>query len=103
MRLLYRPNHPHCNENGLVDASLVYDTPTGAAPFVISDTMDSTKHMADGQYYDSKSEFRKATKAYGCIEVGNDAQALPKPRKPVTLDKGARRDAIRRALYEHTK
>jgi hypothetical protein len=103
MRLVYRPNHPLCNENGLVDVNLVYDTPTGAAPFVISDNMDQTRHMASGKYYDSKSEFRKATKAYGCIEVGNDAQALPKPRKPVTLDRQARRETIRRAMYEHTK
>jgi hypothetical protein len=74
-------------------------TASGAAPGVISDNMDATRHMADGHFYTSKSKFRQATKAAGCIEVGNDP-AISRPRAPVKMDRGARRDAIRRAIYD---
>ena len=70
------------------------------APGVISDIMDPTLHHANGKTYESKKEFRAATKAAGCIEYGNDAQALPRPRKPIQMDRGQRRDQIRQALYE---
>jgi hypothetical protein len=73
---------------------------TDSAANVISDTMDSTRHMADGNYYESKSEFRKATKAAGCIEYGSEIPTLLKPRKPIPLDRAKRRDDIRRAIYE---
>lgn len=68
--------------------------------YVISDTMDATLHMADGKLYDSKQKFRAATKAAGCIEVGNEVSTITKPRKPVELDRGQRREALRRAFYE---
>ena len=42
--------------------------------YVISDTMPGTVHPVTGKMYDSKSEFRKATRAAGCVEVGNDVQ-----------------------------
>jgi hypothetical protein len=74
-------------------------TASGVAPGVISDNMDATRHMADGRFYTSKSKFRQATKAAGCIEVGNDP-AISRPRPPVKMDRGARRDAIRRAIYD---
>lgn len=41
------------------------------APRLIRDSMDPTWHPADGQIYDSKHKFRAATKAAGCIEVGD--------------------------------
>lgn len=44
------------------------------APFIISDTIDPTWHPADGRKYDSKSRFRRTTKAAGCTEVGNERQ-----------------------------
>ena len=66
-------------------------------PYVISDHMDPLKHHASGKVFDSKSEFRKETKALGMVEMGNDAI---KPRKPVTLDKRQRVEAIRKAIYE---
>lgn len=69
------------------------------APNVISDIMDPTKHMATGRMHTSKSEFRKDTKASGCIEYGNDA-SLTRPRKPVVLDRRERREAIKKAIYE---
>lgn len=72
---------------------------TGKLRGVISDEMPETRHMADGQYYTSKAKFRQATKAAGCVEVGNDP-AILRPRKPITLDRGARREAIQRAIHE---
>lgn len=71
----------------------------GVAPYVISDIMSEAQHMASGRFHTSKSEFRKDTKAAGCIELGNDP-ALYRSRKPVQLDRGQRREAIRQALYE---
>lgn len=72
----------------------------GTAPFVISDTMDSTRHMADGKYYSSKSEFRRVTKAHGCLEVGNETAYLNKPRARVKLDKGKRIHDIKQAIQQ---
>lgn len=72
----------------------------GQATFVISDEMDPTRHMADCKFYTSKAKFRQATRAAGCQEVGNEEVALLKPRNPVVLDRGRRRDDIRRAIYE---
>lgn len=82
----------------LVDKStVVYEG--GCGPYVISDEIDATRHMADGRHYTSKAKFRAATKAAGCVEVGTDA-AVTRPRKPILLDKGNRRDAIKRAIYD---
>lgn len=72
---------------------------TGAAPYVISDIMSETRHMATGRIHTSKSEFRKDTKASGCIEYGNDP-ALYRPKPYIPLDRGKRREDIRRSLYE---
>ena len=68
--------------------------------YVISDTMDATRHMANGKYYTSKAKFRAATKAAGCIEYGTETATLLKPRKPVTLDRAKRRDDIRHAICD---
>jgi hypothetical protein len=67
------------------------------APYVISDTMAPIKHMGTGQYLDSKSRFRQATRASGCVEIGNETV---KPRQPIKLDSGKRREAIRKTIYE---
>lgn len=67
---------------------------------VISDEMPETRHMADGRMYTSKSKFRQATRAAGCIEVGSETATLLKPRVPVTLDRGQRRDEIRKTIYQ---
>lgn len=66
----------------------------------ISDTMDSTRHMADGKYYTSKKAFREATKRAGCIEIGNETKYLQKPRKPVKLDRRKRREDIKKAIND---
>jgi hypothetical protein len=51
---------------------------------VISDIIDDTWHPATCRHFDSKSEFRKATKAAGCIEVGNEKQT--DRRQPFAID-----------------
>ena len=95
-----RPGHPNANANGMVDKALLYaEYERGSSPGVISDTMDATRHMADGKLYTSKSAFRAATKAAGCVEIGSETATVLKPRKPISLDRGVRRDAIRRSIY----
>lgn len=99
-RYVYRPNHPDADEFGTVDVDLIgSDYEASSAPGVISDNMDMTRHMADGRHYDSKSEFRRATKRAGCVEVGTDT-SISRPRKPIQLDRGSRRESIKRAIYE---
>lgn len=97
MRFIYRPKHPEADEFGMIEASLDYGFERGSAPSVISDTMAPIKHMGTGRMIDSKSAFRADTKASGCIEIGNE---VGKPRAPIPLDRRARRDAIRRSIYE---
>jgi len=98
MILVRRPGHPLADKDGFVDKKLVYEE-VGNAPNVISDIMDVTRHMATGRMHTSKSEFRKDTKASGCVEIGNDS-SLYKARTPIKMDRGKRRDDIRRSLYE---
>ena len=51
-------------------------------PQVISDTVGSDingiQSMADGKYYDSKSEYRRSLKEKGLVELGNDAPVVGK-------------------------
>lgn len=68
-----------------------------SAPYVISDSMDGLKHHGTGRITDSKSEFRKMTKAAGCLEVGNEKI---QPRKPIRLDRRQRREDIKRSIYD---
>ena len=98
-KFLYRPKDPNADENGFVDATIASPKDSDDPRFyVISDSMPDTRHMATGRYFSSKSEFRKETKASGCIEYGNDA-ALLRPRKPIPLDRQKRRDDIRQTVY----
>jgi hypothetical protein len=113
-RYIHHPGHPLADEKGWVEKNDDYwaNLPdfdsngkpyitANAAPNVISDIMPETRHMANGKNYDSKSEFRKATKAAGCVEVGNDSSFLnPKPRKNIELDRGQRREHLRQSIYE---
>jgi|SRR5215831_5803476 len=71
MTLVYRPDHPEANENGMVEKMAVGRV--GGA-YVVSDTIDGTWHPADGKYYDSKSNFRRTTKSRGMVEVGTEKQ-----------------------------
>lgn len=73
---------------------------SSTATHVISDTMDPTKHMANGKMYDSKSEFRKATRAAGCVEVGNEMSTVTAPRKRIELSREQRRNEIRKSISQ---
>src|SRR6185369_2832748 len=68
-----------------------------SAVYVISDTMSPLKHMGTGEIMESKANFRRATRASGCVEIGNEPI---RPRAPVQLDRGQRREAIRRTIYQ---
>ena len=72
----------------------------GTTAYVISDEMPETRHMASGEYFTSKAKFRQATRAAGCVEVGNETSTLLKPRPKIELDRGARREAIQRTIYD---
>ena len=108
----HHPGHPLADKQGWVELNDEYynhlpssnnDCRYDGFKFnVISDTMEPTRHMADGNYYSSKSEFRAATKRAGCIEVGNDSSIMnAKPRNGVKpLDKRQRVEDIKRAIYE---
>jgi hypothetical protein len=85
--LVYRPNHPQCNENGMVPVSIAGPRIEKADAFyVISDTLPrQMKHPGTGEMIDSKSRFRQATRASGCVEVGTDPSASkPRPRFEVS-------------------
>jgi hypothetical protein len=68
-----------------------------AAPLVIVDEMPATQHMADGHYYTSKRKFRAVTRAYGCVEVGNDP-AMFRRQERQKADRVAVKAAVARAL-----
>lgn len=65
----------------------------------ISDQMEPTRHMASGKYFTSKKKFRDETKAYGCVEIGNETKYLNK-RKPAKLDRKKRREDIKKAIND---
>lgn len=88
MRFVYR--------NGKVIEEKGYENKPWAIS-VISDTMQPLKHHGTGRMIDSKSKFRADTKACGATEIGNEH---PKQRQSIPLDRGQRREAIRKALYQ---
>lgn len=111
---LYRPGHPHADAKGFVEKNAFYTHKymsepdmrmfDGNKPVQIrfnSDTMPETRHMCNGKYYTSKKKFRNETKAYGCIEVGNETKAASKPKEYVQpTSRRQRRDDIKKAIYE---
>lgn len=114
-RLRHHPGHPLADSKGWVELNDAYwnnlpEVDSCGKPYnnsqhagfsVISDIMSDTRHMADGKTYNSKSEYRKATRKAGCIEVGNDTSMLQsKVRKSIELDRGQRREAIKQSIYE---
>lgn len=61
---------------------------------IISDTQDLLRHPVTGKYHDSKSNFRKDTKASSCDEVGNEKMTTVKT--PISREK--RREVLRHQL-----
>ena len=82
----------------LVEKSRAAPKPGSGLPYVISDEMPETRHMADGRHYTSKQKFRQATRAAGCVEVGNETATLLRPRKATMPTRQERREAIRQAV-----
>lgn len=101
MRLVYRPDHPEANANGMVDLEIAGPKhASDQATYVITDEIAPTRHMADGNYYTSKAKMRETNRAHSCIEVGNEISTLLKPRKPVQMSREQRRNEIRRAISQ---
>ncbi len=71
----------------------------GSAPYVISDTMESTWHPASGKRFSSKSGFRQHTRDMGCREVGNDVAVRP-TRKWEAPNREKRVRDIQRAIHQ---
>ena len=65
--------------------------------YIATDSMDAVAHPCNGRKYDSKSAFRATTKAFGCVEVGNDKLE----RRSVELSREERRDDIAKAINRH--
>ena len=49
--------------------------------YVSQDTMDATEHPATGEVFESKSAFRRTTKALGYEEIGNEYKKHPEWRE----------------------
>ena len=67
-----------------------------ACPAVIGDNMPPGEHPYDGRTYESKSGWRKANRAGGYIEVGNDPARL-RPRKRQEPDRKAITETLKKA------
>ncbi len=67
---------------------------TVAMPMLIRDCIE-VKSMTDGKTYTSKAALRRAYKAQGYIEVGNEEPKIAPPPKP---DRKAIRNSIGKAL-----
>ena len=70
-------------ETFIWDGDKVIPKPSDYVPqhriYVIGDSLPSPLlHPATGKVTDSKSAFRRETKASGCVELGNDAPLTPK-------------------------
>lgn len=96
MPWVYRPGHPKANENGMVERSDIYEERPWSVS-VISDSMEPTKHHGTGRMISSKRAFSQETRRAGMVELGNEKI---KPRAPIPLDRGQRREAIKRSIYE---
>lgn len=92
---IYRPDHPKCDKFGFIEKQ-IYEVKS--VSYYISDEMSPTKHMCSGKVYTSKKKFRNETRAYGCVEVGNDVKI--QPRKEMVLDRRQRREDIKRSIYQ---
>lgn len=62
--------------------------------YVQSDSIDAFRSMADGQMYDSKSQYRRDLKARGLIEVGNERVEQRRVELPPV------RDALRQVYHQ---
>lgn len=59
-----------------------------------SSEMAPTVHPCDGKVYTSKTKFRETTKAYGCVEVGDDKGFASTGRKEYSPE-GIKEDILK--------
>lgn len=80
MPLVYRPDHPDANENGMVDKRLVSEGRQDVVRVISDDLGAQLEHhgYSDGRRTDSKSVFRRWTKEAGLVEKGNDRNSAPR-------------------------
>jgi len=65
--------------------------------YVITDDVpEGMQHPCNGLWYTSKSNFRKTTRAHGCVEIGNETQT---PRAP-SVDRESVRNDIIKTMYQ---
>jgi hypothetical protein len=77
------------------------------APMLLSDSMEPTQSMVDGQFYTSKAALRSTYKPSGnkegksYVEVGNDTSVTsPKPVKKPKPDRNAIKATVGKAFSQ---
>lgn len=78
MALVYRPEHPMANENGMVDRSVAGQRYNGKSPLVISDI--EPFQTQDGHAIASRRDLRAYEMANGVKQVGSDWTGSERPR-----------------------
>lgn len=68
-----------------------------ACPMIVSDHMPAAEHV-DGKFYESKSAYRRVTKANGLIEVGNEKLNQPRQKTSKAVREKGIDQAIDRAI-----
>jgi hypothetical protein len=82
MPVVYRPNHPLANENGMVERHLADPRYAKADPLVISDI--EPFQTQDGAAITSRAALREYERRNGVRQVGTD---YPGPERPPFWDK----------------
>lgn len=75
------------------------------APYVQTDTLpggvNGLFHHAALRKFDSKKAYRDATRAFGCIEMGNEYEAATRPRAAIETNDNVIESAVNDALHQH--
>ncbi len=82
----------------LVEKHRAAPLPRAGVRGVISDSLPDLIHPCTGKRMDSKSEFRRVTKAKGGVEVGNEP--MVDRRTTVGLDSSSRKADIAAAMTQ---
>jgi hypothetical protein len=77
MSMVYRPDHPLANENGMVESHLAPPRSSGKSPLVISD-IEPFKTQ-EGTPITSRKDLRAYEQANGVKQVGNDWTGSERP------------------------
>lgn len=69
--------------------------------FINDDSMPACEHPITGEVFESKSAFRRVTKAHGCVEVGNDLLGRRNcPKLDAVLTDEKRKEVIKASIEE---